>query len=391
MTVFGVAGKSRRSACIILAGILLALSGLALFFISPKADAPPTGSTVIPKQESYKIEGSYLFSGTVVLGRAVERDARGDYDQPFSKLNTFNPGQYDGWLADLECPAIDRVMSYQQQVQDLKFNCRPDWFPAMRKYFSMLNLANNHTGDLGAENFALSQQNLQKAGFQTVGSPDPADSKNACEIVALPVRLEKHGTEKNGALPVALCAFHYFFRQPLPGEMDIVKQYAQYMPVFGFMHAGVEYRSGSDDIQKQVAHTLIDNGASFVIGNSPHWVQESEVYKGRPIFYSTGNFIFDQLEFEEQRGLSIAVNMKITADDRADKWLELGPTCQTLHDDCLQTIKRQGLQKLAVQLTYRPVGSSGGVRKITQLADPSLQAGIEQRLGWSATKAALDQ
>lgn len=340
---------------------------------------------------SYQVEGKYLFSGTIVMARAVERVAAGNYEQPFSKFDTFNPGQYDGWLADLECPAIDRVVSYQEQVKNLVFNCNPYWFPALKKHFTMFNLANNHTGDMGADNFVKSQQNLNAAGFQIVGSPDPSSTKDACEVMALQVRFKKNGTEEKGTMPVAFCAFHYFFRLPREGEMDIVKEYAKYMPVFGLMHAGVEYRPGSDDSQKQVAHTLIDNGAAFVIGNSPHWVQESEVYKGKPIFYSTGNFIFDQLEYEEQRGLSIAVDMKVTADQNIEKWLQLGGQCRVQYDNCLELAKQQNLQKPDVKLTYTPIGNSGGNKKLTQLADPKLQASIEERLRWSATKAALGQ
>jgi poly-gamma-glutamate synthesis protein (capsule biosynthesis protein) len=39
---------------------------------------------------------------------------------------------------------------------------------------------------------------------------------------------------------------------------------------------------------------MIDSGADIVIGNHPHWVQSVEIYKGKPIWYSLGNFTFDQ-------------------------------------------------------------------------------------------------
>lgn len=344
------------------------------------------------KSETYKVEGKYLFSGTIVMARAVERAAAGNYDQPFSKFDTFNPSQYDGWLADLECPATDKEIPYRDQVENLQFNCGPKWFPALKKYFTMFNLANNHTGDMGAAGFAQTQANLDAAGFQLVGSVDPASKEDACEVMALSVRMQKpNGKTEKGTLPVAFCAFHYFFRTPKPGEMDIVKEYAKTMPVFGLMHVGVEYRPNSDGNQQQVAHTLVDNGAEFVIGNSPHWVQESEAYKGKPIFYSTGNFIFDQLEYEEQRGVSIAVDVQLTADENVEKWLALGEQCKKRRDNCLEIAKQQNLQKIPLKLTYQPIGNSGGNKKLTQLADPKLQASIEERLRWSATKAAIGQ
>jgi len=47
--------------------------------------------------------------------------------------------------------------------------------------------------------------------------------------------------------------------------------------------------------QKQLAHLAIDTGADLVVGHHPHWVQEVEEYKGKLIYYSLGNFIFDQM------------------------------------------------------------------------------------------------
>ena len=48
--------------------------------------------------------------------------------------------------------------------------------------------------------------------------------------------------------------------------------------------------------QKRLAHTWIDAGADIIVGAHPHVVQDVEVYKGVPIVYSLGNFLFDQTE-----------------------------------------------------------------------------------------------
>lgn len=377
--------------------LVIAGSVAALLIAAPRKDQSDVNetsvdSTAVQSRAEQTVQGKYLFSGTIVMARAVERAANGDVNQPFSKFDTFNPSQYDGWLADLECPATDKEIPYKDQVENLQFNCGPKWFPALKRYFTMFNLANNHTGDMGAAGFAETQKNLDAAGFQTVGSYDPSSSQDACEIMALPVRLsDPSGAQSKGTFPIAFCAFHYFFRKPIAGEMDVIDRYAKIMPVFGFMHVGVEYRPNADDTQKEIARALIDHGVDFVIGNSPHWVQESEVYKGKPIFYSTGNFIFDQLEFEEQRGLSIAVDVKLQTDQNVNKWLALGEQCRVRRDNCLAMAQQQGLTKIQSKLTYTPVGNSGGNRKLTQLADTKLQAGIEERLRWSQTKAAIGQ
>ncbi len=57
-------------------------------------------------------------------------------------------------------------------------------------------------------------------------------------------------------------------------------------------HWGVSGSSEVLDYQKELAHALIDEGADVILGHHPHVIQPIEVYKGRPIFYSLGNFIF---------------------------------------------------------------------------------------------------
>ncbi len=60
-----------------------------------------------------------------------------------------------------------------------------------------------------------------------------------------------------------------------------------------YTHWGEEYVPANDR-QKRLARSLIDEGAEIVIGSHPHVVQEHEVYKGKHIYYSLGNLIFDQ-------------------------------------------------------------------------------------------------
>jgi poly-gamma-glutamate synthesis protein (capsule biosynthesis protein) len=49
----------------------------------------------------------------------------------------------------------------------------------------------------------------------------------------------------------------------------------------------------------------------MVMGSHPHWVQAVETYKGRPIIYSLGNFIFDQeWSLETKQGMMAHVWMR---------------------------------------------------------------------------------
>jgi poly-gamma-glutamate synthesis protein (capsule biosynthesis protein) len=64
--------------------------------------------------------------------------------------------------------------------------------------------------------------------------------------------------------------------------------------IIPFFHWSEEYVAVPSALMRQIAHQAIDNGAAMVIGSHPHWVQGTEWYKGRPILYSLGNFVFDQ-------------------------------------------------------------------------------------------------
>ncbi|MFN8517609.1 MAG: CapA family protein, partial [Chloroflexia bacterium] len=64
--------------------------------------------------------------------------------------------------------------------------------------------------------------------------------------------------------------------------------------VIPFFHWSEEYVAVPSVYMRRVAHQAIDAGAAMVIGSHPHWVQGTEWYKGKPILYSLGNFVFDQ-------------------------------------------------------------------------------------------------
>jgi poly-gamma-glutamate synthesis protein (capsule biosynthesis protein) len=74
------------------------------------------------------------------------------------------------------------------------------------------------------------------------------------------------------------------------------------------IHWGVEYEHIARSNQKNLAHKMIDAGADAIIGHHPHVVQNLEIYNNKPIFYSLGNFIFDQyFSNETQEGLAVGL------------------------------------------------------------------------------------
>lgn len=76
--------------------------------------------------------------------------------------------------------------------------------------------------------------------------------------------------------------------------------------VISMFHWGNEYTETISPRQQLLAHAAIDAGADLVIGSHPHWIQGSEIYQGKLISYSLGNFIFDQYWSQKTRQGQIA-------------------------------------------------------------------------------------
>ena len=73
--------------------------------------------------------------------------------------------------------------------------------------------------------------------------------------------------------------------------------------VIPFLHWGWEREAQPGERQRSFARRLIDEGAAAVVGGHPHVTQGAEIYRGKPIVYSLGNFVFDGFDYPEaQRG-----------------------------------------------------------------------------------------
>lgn len=381
--------------------LALVVAGLFAAFSFLGGDNGALSGIIKSEPQKLRVEGRYLFNGTVVWARNMQDwsknpDGSMNYAYPFSGLHTFEPDKYDAWMADLECPVMTEEFSIAQQTSATAFNCRPEFLTEAAKYFDIFNLANNHTRDFN-DQAALDEtrQHLEQNGIQYVGDFEPGKLNNICEVVAIPVRVvsELDGVEssEDAQLPVALCAWHYFFRLPSGSEIETMRKYAEVMPTFAFIQAGIEYRASADQYQRQMARQVADLDPSFVVVNSAHWVQNGETYNGVPILYSTGNFIFDQQTNNEvTRSASLDATMNIPYNGDIQKWLDLGASCKAFHDNCFEQITNQNLQKPQMTMLYDLVASDNS-GKLTKKASAAVQAAVEQRVGWPAMRAALGQ
>jgi poly-gamma-glutamate synthesis protein (capsule biosynthesis protein) len=386
-----------RKWLIVGAGVLLMLllTGGALFLSrlhwSSFLHTSPSrsGSDRAASLQYQSVTGNYLFSGTIMLGRAVETYANGNYNQPFSEMGTL--GKYDARVGVLECPVTTNADSYQNEVDNLVFNCQPQWLPTLKKYFPIINISSDHLYDQGPAGLTETVNRLQAAGFQTVGNYNPHADKDDCKPVILPVRLQKpNGQQVNGSLPVAFCSFNYkIIFSPAPAEIESIKQWSRIMPVVALMNGGPEYEHIAGPAQVSDAHQMIDEGADFVIGNGTHWAQNTEVYKGKLIVYSMGNFIFDQLDTDGRLALNVSVNMNLPYNDNVSKWLQVGGACKLNPAGCLGVVDAQKLKKVDPTFTFDAIASYGGYLQVVHRANAQQQNYIDIRTNWAKTRRQL--
>lgn len=84
--------------------------------------------------------------------------------------------------------------------------------------------------------------------------------------------------------------------------------------VIPYFHLGAEYVAVVPPWAVQAAHAAIDAGADMVLTNHPHLIQGMEIYGGKPIIYSLGNFILDQMWAAEVRsGYALEIVLRDTS------------------------------------------------------------------------------
>jgi poly-gamma-glutamate synthesis protein (capsule biosynthesis protein) len=237
-----------------------------------------------------------LFFGDMMLDRAVRKeiDIHGAR-YPFKPLQRFLIGS-DIVAANAEGPFTDNPSKTTEIGSTLlQFTFDPTLLPVLKKLgFTALGQANNHTLDFGHEGLATSRTVLTDAGLSTFG-----DSLNRDPLsYSATVRGQK----------VTLAGYHDFAGgiERVIEEVRSAKASGAFVAVFA--HWGIEYDKEPSVRQRERAHAFIDAGADVIIGAHPHVIQPVEVYRGKAIFYSLGNFIFDQY-FSKETSEGLAIGM----------------------------------------------------------------------------------
>ena len=257
-----------------------------------------------------------IFTGDILLDRGVRRVINHHgVDHLFSDGidSVFRSAQIV--VGNLECPAT-KIESpvFKQYI----FRSEPEWLDTLRQHgITHLNLANNHSIDQGREGLLDTKQNIEEAGMVPIGAG--ASMQEAAGPVLLASSPRKVWLVPS--LRLALENYSYLTDKPCVSQepMDSLMQRVFQLRkadstavIIVSLHWGGEHTSKPVPRQRMEAHQLILSGADALICHHTHTLQTIETFRGKPIYYSIGNFIFDPTH--PINAEACIVRLKITSD-----------------------------------------------------------------------------
>jgi poly-gamma-glutamate capsule biosynthesis protein CapA/YwtB (metallophosphatase superfamily) len=265
-------------------------------YASPQAAAPVD-------EEALRI----VAVGDIMLGRGVTESLKMKglgFSEPFADVQGLLKAG-DVVFCNLEHPLTESEYSLDPNSKYV-LRAAPEAAEGLEwAGFNLVSIANNHILDYYEAGLADTMAILEERDIAFAGSGE--NLEKARQMAVLEVNGKKIGllayTEFGDVLyegdpPLRFTAWaDKAGVAPLDTRLikeDMAKAREQVDLLIVSLHWGVEDSFGVTDQQISLAHWLVEQGADIILGHHPHWFQGIELYRGKPIVYSLGNFIFDQ-------------------------------------------------------------------------------------------------
>jgi len=247
-----------------------------------------------------------LFLGDSMFGRYIETLSKSNINYPFEKIKDEDIFKNNDLIyTNLEGPVMDPNIKTKSGSTTFSF---PKYSIDILKdnNINLVSLSNNHLQDHGLNGYKQTKAILKESNFESFG-----DYYNQEDTIYI-----KKNIKGKDFIFLGINMINFDFEKDLIENkkyiIDIIKKIKIENPdafFIAFPHWGNEYKIKSNTIQQNFAHEIIDSGVDLIIGTHPHVTQEYEIYNNKYIFYSLGNFIFDQY-FSEETQESIAIKLK---------------------------------------------------------------------------------
>lgn len=223
-----------------------------------------------------------MTTGDVMLGRTVMTKSLDENDPayPFRKVGEILK-RTDLFFINLENPI---VTDCPRQKTGFKFCAREEMVEGLTfAGVDIASVANNHTRNYGQDGLEETTKILKENKIDTVG-------------------LGNFVIKKKGGMTFGFLGFDFFSKDPKEEDFNLIEKSDKKVDtLFVSVHWGMEYKDKPSNLQRKWAKKMVEKGADVIIGHGPHWVQEREEVNGIPVYYSLGNFVFDQMWSEKTR------------------------------------------------------------------------------------------
>jgi poly-gamma-glutamate synthesis protein (capsule biosynthesis protein) len=279
---------------------------------STSAVAPTATESVSPTASPDMRPVTIGITGDVMLGRSVNQRILQTSDRyPFNNVADALSA-FDVTVGNLEC-VVSRLG--RPEPKQYTFEADPRGFARLTAAgYSIMSVANNHSGDYGKTAFMDMLAHLPQHGITPLGGG--ANRTAAHQPVIRTVRSTTLGflaycqIEPNNFAATATTPGHAWLDPALmTADIRALRPRVDFLIVF--THWGIEYHLIESSEQTAMARVAIDAGADFVVGAHPHVIQPSSTYRGKPIVFSLGNFVFDEMPTEDvRRGNVLALEVQ---------------------------------------------------------------------------------
>lgn len=209
--------------------------------------------------------------------------------------------------------------------------------------FNVVQLANNHILDYGDDGCTATLKAFDGIVTVGVGTFEEAYSIKTVEVKGVKVAFlscvhhefgvweTKNTAQKNGA---AWICHHLIQRRILEAKKEVDC-------LIVLPHAGIEEIDAPLPEWRELYQCFIDWGADAVVGTHPHVPQGWECYKGKPIFYSLGNFYFDFLSGQHPYwNKSLVALLELNEDGKVNYEVRnISFTDNNINEDCSEEVK----------------------------------------------------
>jgi len=237
------------------------------------------------------------FTGDLVLQQVKEEP-----EHIFKEFVNFIHSENIKLCINLESPFIQKGMS------PIKNKISLHAIPETIKYLNylnpnLINLSNNHVNDYGNESAKLTIDLIKSNGFNYTGVGYSSKKENV--VIDSNIIYLTYTTRSADFTNSKLFADNDFIGPYAPDFDQISKLKIKYSThkIIVNIHWGIEDIKYVEPSKRKIAKEIIDSGADMIIGHHPHIIQPIELYKNKYIFYSIGNFYFNDISYNLEKKL----------------------------------------------------------------------------------------